>query len=174
MKVGNYEFEIKNFKYLEARSEETNCFSAVLYVNGKKAADCGNSGHGGPTAIYFFPSCEQMEREIKDFLKTQPKIKYERYEFDLTLEYIVDGLVEECLDAKFLKKWMKKAGKYLLFRNPQGTYYQISWKKYTVDALLKTQPGRDTIQNTIAIHINKDNVLLNENIPSDLLPDKKQ
>ena len=170
MKVENYKFEIKSFKHLEARSEETNCFSAVLYVNGKKMADCGNSGHGGPTDITFFPQYREIEREIEDFLKTQPKIKFENCEFDRTLEYIVDELVEELLNAKYLKKLMKKTGQYLIFRNSNETYYQIGWKKHKVDELLKTPSGRDILKKTIANHLANGSILINENIPSELLP----
>lgn len=170
MKVENYEFEIRNFKHLESRSEETNCFSAVLYVNGKKMADCGNSGHGGSTDVKFFPQYREMEREIKEFLKTQPKIKFGNYEFDRTLDYIVDELVEELLKAKNFKKILKRTGKSLIFRDTQGTYYQIGWKKHTVDELLKTPSGRDRLKKTIASHVTDGTILINENIPSELLP----
>lgn len=172
MKVGNYKFEIKNFKYMESLSEETYCFSAILYANGKNLADCSNNGHGGSTDIRFFPPNRQMEREIEDFLKTQPPIKYEscNFEMDMTLEYIVDELVVELLKAKDLKKLRKQTSKYLVFLNPKGTYYPIGWKKYKVDELLKTRSGQDMLKKTIAIHVAKGNILINENIPADLLP----
>lgn len=170
MKVGNYNFEIKNLKHLESCSEETNCFSAVLYVNGKKVADCGNSGHGGPTDVNFLPQYQEMKKEIEDFLTTQPKIKYENFEFDQTIEFIVDELVEKLLNAKVRQKLSKKTDKYLIFRNLQGTYYQIGWKKYRVDELFNIQSGRDMLQKTIANHVAKGNILINKNIPSELLP----
>lgn len=170
MKIGNYEFEIKNFKYLESRSEETYCFSAVLYTNGKKVANCGNSGQGGPTDIYFLPQYQEMEREIKSFLKIQPKIKYKDYEFSQTLEYIVNGLVEEHLKAENLKKLMKRTRQSLIFHTPKGTYYQIKWKKHTIDELLKIPSGRNMLKKTIADHVAEGNILINENIPSELLP----
>ena len=170
MKVGNYNFEIKNLKHLESRSEETNCFSAALYVNGKKIADCGNSGHGGPTDVNFLPQYWEMKTEIDHFLATQLKIKYKNFEFDRTMEFIVNELVEDLLKAKALQNLLKKTGKYLIFRNPQGTYYQIGWRKYRVDELFNIQSGRDMLQNTIASHIAKGNILINKNIPSELLP----
>lgn len=46
MKVGNYQFKLKKIKFMEALSEETNCFSAILYVNGQQLAHCKNTGHG--------------------------------------------------------------------------------------------------------------------------------
>lgn len=172
MKIGNYEFKLKSFKYLESRSEETYCFSAVLYINGKKSADCGNSGHGGPTDIHFFPQFIQLGNEINVFLKSQPKITFEDYDFelDLTLDYIVDQLVDEYLKAQDLKKIKKQTSKYLVFQKPKGDYFSIKWKNHTVDKLLKIQPGRDMLKNTIAREIAKGNLLINENIPSELLP----
>lgn len=57
MKIGTYTFELKGFKYLESRSQETYCFGAILYVNGKRFADCGNSGHGAPRPKFpYFPN----------------------------------------------------------------------------------------------------------------------
>ena len=82
----------------------------------------------------------------------------------------MDELVEKLLNAKVRQKLLKKTDKYLIFRNPQGTYYQIGWKKYRVDELFKKQSGRDMLQKTIANHVAKGNILINKNIPSELLP----
>lgn len=41
-------FALRAVKVNQALSEETLCFSATLYVDGKKAATVGNRGHGGP------------------------------------------------------------------------------------------------------------------------------
>ena len=40
--------ELKNIKHMESLSEETNCYSATLHVNGKKIGTVSNAGHGGP------------------------------------------------------------------------------------------------------------------------------
>lgn len=45
MKVDKFSF--KNFKFVEEMSEETPCFSADLYENGKLVAHVSNRGHGG-------------------------------------------------------------------------------------------------------------------------------
>tara|TARA_R110000737_G_scaffold350367_1_gene389102 strand:+ start:54 stop:524 length:471 start_codon:yes stop_codon:yes gene_type:complete len=44
--------ELKNVKYAAFASEETSCYSASLYVNGKKIGEVSNEGHGGPDAFY--------------------------------------------------------------------------------------------------------------------------
>lgn len=38
---------LKNFKYYDSMSEETLCFEASVYFNGKRIGDVRNDGHGG-------------------------------------------------------------------------------------------------------------------------------
>lgn len=177
MKVGNYEFALRGVKHFEAGSEETECFVATLYVNGKKLAYCENDGHGGSTNVRFFPETCKLEEKIEAFLKTQPKIKPEGYDFelDLDLEYIVDDLLEKYLQAKEHQKMMRKTEKALLFKEKGGGHYLISWKdkKVTIDTLLKMPNGRQSIKNIIERETAKGAVLVNENIPVELLPTKK-
>lgn len=40
-------FELKNISYDSRRSEETAAYSAILYIDGKKAGTVSNGGHGG-------------------------------------------------------------------------------------------------------------------------------
>lgn len=172
MNIGNYKFEIKNFKYLESRSEETYCFSAVLCVNGNRVAKCGNSGQGGSTDVYFFPSNKELRNEILDFLKTQPKVTFEGYDFemDLTLDYIIDQMVDEQVNALHFKKLKKQMGKCLVFQRRQGGYYSLKWKNVTVDELLKNPKGHELLKKAIAKETAKGNILVNNNIPPELLP----
>ncbi len=85
MIAGNYLFELKKFEYVESLSEETNCFSAVLFVNGRAFADCRNSGQGEMTHIRVYPEHRELGRIIEAFLKTQPKIKPEGYDFAMSV-----------------------------------------------------------------------------------------
>lgn len=40
--------ELKNLKFAEFASEETNCYEATVYVDGKRFCIASNQGHGGP------------------------------------------------------------------------------------------------------------------------------
>lgn len=51
--------ELKSIKHFEANSEETHCFSAKLYVDGKHLFDIRNDGHGG--CDYVDPTKKIME-----------------------------------------------------------------------------------------------------------------
>lgn len=143
-----------------------------MYVNGKKLANCGNDGQGGPTDIYFLPESIELGRKIETFLKKQPKIVLEEFNFqlDLTLEYIVDDLVQECLKAQNLKKLKNLSKKYLVFKTTKGGYITIKWKKDTLASLLETPKGRESLKQAIAKEIAKGSILFNENIPRELLP----
>ena len=39
--------ELKNITYYKQGSQETPCYNAIVYVDGKKMIDVGNDGHGG-------------------------------------------------------------------------------------------------------------------------------
>ena len=39
--------ELKKIKYCKWMSEETHCYSAVVYVDGKATIEVSNEGHGG-------------------------------------------------------------------------------------------------------------------------------
>lgn len=39
--------ELKNIRHIESMSEETNCYSATVYVDGAKVGEVSNNGHGG-------------------------------------------------------------------------------------------------------------------------------
>lgn len=174
MTVGNYVFELKKVQHAEFRSEETNCFSADLYVNGKKLADCGNAGQGGSTDVRFYPEMRVLGNEIEKFLETQPKITPEGYDFelDLDLEYIVDHLLAKHLEGKFFDKLRKQTNKFLIFKASDTFYPQYRWGKLTIEEALKIEHCRKQIRDTIAEETAKGHTLFNDNIPAELLPKK--
>lgn len=175
MKIGNYEFSLKKFEHIESRSDETNCFGAILCVNGKPFADCGNGGCGGPTDVHIRPECRELGQEIEAFLKTQPKVQPEghNFELELDLEYIVDDLVYKTLLEKERSKMMAKTKSNLVFKSPAGHYILGGWKKQTIESMLKHPQGPCLIKKKIAEELAKGYTLLNKNIPDELLPKNK-
>ena len=47
------EIKLKNLKVIKSMSEETLCFTATVYVDGKKAGTASNRGFGGMTDVYL-------------------------------------------------------------------------------------------------------------------------
>ena len=171
MKIENYTFSLKNFKYIESRSDETNCFGATLYVNGKRFADCGNSGQGGPTDVHISPECRELGKEIEEFLATQPKVvpPGHTFELDLDLEYIVDELVQQLLLERQMKRVKALTKANIVFKTVGESYHWRGWKKQTIASMLKHPQGPAEIRKVIAEELAKGCILVNKNIPEELI-----
>lgn len=102
---------LKNIKHSAFASQETHCYEATVYFNGKKAGIVGNQGHGG---------CDDEHRTdpevwaaMEAYIKTLPMRKpdwldEEDHEgFPASLEVICGGLVNEWLVTKDLKRLLK-------------------------------------------------------------------
>lgn len=86
-------WELKNVKINRTLSEETLCYSASLYVDGRKVADVSNRGHGGPTDILFIPGVHEA-RALNTVKGTQT---YGDTVFDprASLEITLDEMAED-------------------------------------------------------------------------------
>jgi hypothetical protein len=171
MKIGNYNFSLQKFEYLASRSDETHCFGAVLCVNGKPFADCGNNGQGAPTEIDIHLECRALGEEIETFLATQPKVvpPGHTFELDLDLEYIVDELVQQRLMERQQKKIKALTISNLVFKTAGDSYHWRGWKNQTIALMLEHPQGPAQIRKVIAEELSKGYILVNENIPDELI-----
>jgi len=81
---------LKNVKHAEFASEETHCYSASLYFDGKRIGTVSNQGHGG---------CDDERREDKprwlemlDYVKTLPKNNWALQGTPLEIEQCLEGV----------------------------------------------------------------------------------
>jgi len=81
--------ELKNIKVNKMFSEETTCFIADVFINGKKTAYAKNDGRGGNTNIQ--PYVGMSLDEVYNFCKTLPK----KFGYPQTLDYLIDDLLFE-------------------------------------------------------------------------------
>lgn len=95
---------LKNLKLNTRLSEETYCFSASLYVDGKRRGDVTNRGHGGPTDF----SDRNAQREVDEWGKTQPPIESFGMQLPLDAELIVGDLIDKEMLARDRKAVVKK------------------------------------------------------------------
>jgi hypothetical protein len=102
---------LKSIKHMASLSEETNCYTADLYLDGVLIARVGNHGHGGcdfqhPVGGF---DLDALNREIRETYPTEPN------EFDPTLtmhqdiESICGNLLTDWLLVKDAKRWFKKS-----------------------------------------------------------------
>ena len=150
--------EIKNVKINKMFSEETICFKADIYINGKKIAYAENDGHGGST---FYNAYDVKGREVlkdaEEYAKTLPSIKYNYddkiHEFPMTLEHFIDTAIDDVFNGKQKAKQEKKINKItekaIVFGIPNGSTYRYIQFKNTIKELQESHTGRIVLENTI-------------------------
>lgn len=174
LEKGGHRFCLRKFKYVKEMSQETDCFTAELWVDGRKLATCANDGHGGATSVDILPGQENKERRemICRDLAACPKIKWPGSGFKppCTLETIVDLLVEKELEAKAVMALQRKTVSNLVFKDVNGNYYSVCWKRTVpIAKLLLEEKLRDALRLVIRRETEKGATLLNENIPAELI-----
>lgn len=70
--------ELRNVKHAAFASQETPCFSAAVFIDGKKAGEASNQGHGGPNHI----QPRSLEDALTAHAATLP---------DVATDYEIDG-----------------------------------------------------------------------------------
>ena len=163
--------ELKNIKFYESMSEETNCFQADLFINGKKIADVKNQGQGGPTdyRVLDFKN-QQILRDAEAYCLTLPKEKIsDTFDFQPTLESKIDDLFEAWLKVKADKKMEKQMEKGILYGRNKNMSYTISTWNLPLKAMLMTTNGREVIRQKIIKIKEEGLIVFNTNIPKELL-----
>jgi len=110
--------EVKNLSHYERGSEETPCYNATVYINGKKAIEVGNDGHGGMDKQSQYDGFEHgivkqaNEWCINKFGKKSFTYHSDEEEkecfYDIDLEQFCHDELYKWLDTKHLKKDLKK------------------------------------------------------------------
>jgi len=160
--------EVKNIKTNMAFSEETICFKADVYVNGKKVMYAENDGHGGMTSIRPYGiEYRQVYQEAEDYLRSIAKDEYsKKYPLEYLVDDVIDDYVNERERKKFIAKRNKDAEKYLvIYKDDEYSYSKITWGKYTIQELLKVEEGRKAIRNSIVKYTDMGYKIFNKNIP---------
>lgn len=169
------QIELKNIKFSEALSEETNAFVADVYVNGNKVAYAKNDGHGGSTFYHAYEGKRELLGQAEKFCEALPPLKYGGMELPMSLEMKIDNLLEDWLKSKDQAKFDKKLQKDMLtglcIKTPNG-YTQATWKSggrnITIAELVSVPNGRELLKNAIAKAKAEGKEVLNTNIPQHL------
>ena len=118
--------ELKNIKRNDRLSEETHCYSAVLYLDSKAIADVGNRGHGGPDEVHARPGCAEALAQAEAWCKSLPP---------LPSEYSADGLAMDLelwcgmrVDDHMVLQDMRKAMKKSILVLEDGKVFSYGFK----------------------------------------------
>ena len=166
---------LKNIKFSEWNSEETNCFSGDIYFDNKKVGFCSNEGRGGNTYCRWI-SVDTKDKfiEMEKYCKTLPVIVYTEFDGqeDLSipsnLENVVDRIFEKWLENKQNKKIEKDFKKGICF----GTKYQYKINTFqrggkfiTISELCDNIVGRTLLEKHCDELKKKGHIILNTNLP---------
>ena len=167
--------ELKNIKHAPSLSEETEAFTASLYINGKHAGYAKNAGHGGSTDYYHKDaSGKELIKQAEEYMKsfTKPDDRF----INMALEEKIDDLLYEHLKKKDLKKLTSIVNKAMLTGIVYGMPDRAVWNiKYDIPIvkILSFSKGPLDIMNAIKDkllpHLKDGNRLLNTNIPESII-----
>ena len=143
--------ELKNLKINEAFSEETTCFIADVFINGKKVAHAKNDGRGGCTDYYPYEGKRELLKQAEEFCKGLPKEKVDFggtiHEFAQSLESVIDNLLFEKEKEKEQKKIEKLCENNIVWGKPNG----MSYKMLSFKGKIKFADVKKTIQGQKAL-----------------------
>ena len=96
--------ELKNVQYAAFASEETNCFDATIYVDGKRAGSARNDGHGGCTWV----EPRELQQRLDEYGATLPRTSLGESFGDMQqdAESLIDDLLETWLQRRDMKRAM--------------------------------------------------------------------
>ena len=115
--------ELKNFRYSEFASDETNCFEASVWIDGKRAGTGHNDGQGGPDT-HNPPS---LRDELDKLAKELPPIDMSQYGIE-PAEQDAETLIGELVDAEIERRQIARMTRTkTYFRNPKVAYKDGEW-----------------------------------------------
>ena len=123
--------ELKNIKYYASMSEETDCYEAMLYVEGKRLGRVHNDGRGGSDRHDF--SWKDYERIDEWCVKNLPKwtSDFDKSENNTNLEMWCHDQVTDYLIRKDLKRHLKKL--FVMETDNNFYTYKVKWSDLSDD-----------------------------------------
>jgi hypothetical protein len=164
------QIELKSVKFSEWNSEETNCFQAMVYFNGKRAGMASNEGRGGCTWVRPTDNIEDYKALVahcEALVKSNSEEYYETFS-------IIDILFEAWLESHYAKKdkarMEREFNKGICYTKDEskGTYAVMTFKKgttkVTISELLKSANGRGVLIRSYEKLVSDGNKILNTNL----------
>ena len=133
------DIKLKNLKIAKFMSEETTCFQATIYVDGKIAGTAQNDGHGGSTYCHLDPKYHDLitkkftipcycDGHEKDCFLCNGTGTFEG-SLDDYLDHLVETTQKEKERTAFTKKLLKKGLNYMIVS--EGQFIGIKAKDET-------------------------------------------
>ena len=118
--------ELKGIEYHATNSQETYCYSATVYVDGRPTVAVSNAGHGGGDIQHPVKGARYTVREVDEWCKSHLD-KWELYDGEMAetdLEKWCWDMVEEWLLEKDLRRALRSKILYV----EEGQLYESRYK----------------------------------------------
>lgn len=172
--------EIKNIKFFDQMSEETNAFHASIYIDGKRVGEAKNDGKGGMTdyrAIHhdYLP----LIKEAEEYCIQLPPLKFSDggtlpMDFELYIDTEVENFIKNRETAKMQKKILKYQEDHIVFGTELSfrmAYWTMASKRRApISFMLEKHP--DAVKSKLAeikAQLKLGERILNTNLPKELL-----
>lgn len=165
------EIVLKSIKVVKSMSEETICFTAVMYVNGSKTANVSNRGCGG--SHDFDIHNMEMFKQAEKYTESLPPTDGSFGPLEMDLELFISMYVGEYLEKKELesehKKMLKLCLNSICYGKAEfdGNYKIITFRKSTI-AEIKANPisskKLDVLITETKSKLEKGHVIYNTNV----------
>lgn len=140
---GGAKIELKNLKHSEFASQETYCFEASVYIDGKKAGTVSNQGCGGCHSYHPNTLYQLLKAEAAKLPPHEWRLNEEVLTIQPDADTLISELVTEALQAKDLKSAMRRR---ILFIGEDGSVYET---KTLEAAVLANQLRRPNIHEVL-------------------------
>lgn len=102
--------ELRNVKFAAFASQETNCFEAVVYIDGIKAGTASNEGHGGSNTYWprsleetLSAHAETLPAIVSDYLEDDGK----PFSYPACADTVIDDLFQAWITERDLRRLLK-------------------------------------------------------------------
>lgn len=147
--------ELRNVKHAAFASQDSSCFNATVYIDGKKAGEVSNDGHGGCNMYHPW----KLEEQIDAHAKTLPRVWVGEKHFPEGIEQTADILIGELLETYLVSREVqRRLASHILFIKNGKVYMTKKVSKEMIAGLAipakladaKRQLKTDTILNAMA------------------------
>ena len=145
---GGKKIELNNLKHSDFASQETYCFEASVYIDGKKAGTVSNQGCGGCHSYHPNTLYPLLKAEADKLPPEQWDLGGQSLTITPDADTIISELVTEALQAKDLKAGMRRR---ILFIGEDGSVYETKTMEAAELAKQLSRPNLHEVLKTKTI-----------------------
>jgi hypothetical protein len=118
--------ELKNIKVCRFASQETECFEASIYIDGKKVGSVDNDGRGGTNRYYF--NSREVREAFEKHCKSLPDVDVYGSMLPMSDDLFISQLMDEYEKMKQIRRWCKTKTVFRLPSDAEGEFRTLNYK----------------------------------------------